>query len=175
MEKLFWTEQRKPNNECSYDHCISETRFGRFLLTWKGWKEHKGYAFDETPWGEFWCDGWDSIEEAKKAAEDKFLEIVELFKTKKSNIDCCALDCCYNSRIVDKHCSGKCETDPNINVNGKCLDYDVFDLEDYKQVMGGRTPPDLKKRLVEGREGSFDDWTDSQNRWFEEAEKKYNL
>lgn len=47
---LSWSEPAGPNDECMYDHVIATTPFGRFLLTWKGWKKTPSYSFDETPW-----------------------------------------------------------------------------------------------------------------------------
>jgi len=69
--KLNWTENRDPCDECSYSHCIADTPFGRFLLTWKVWKTDISYplGFDETPWGDIFYGNWDTIEEAKAEAE----------------------------------------------------------------------------------------------------------
>ena len=81
MVKLEWTENRPPLRDvCSYDHCIAETPFGRFLLTWKGWKTHwsGGLGFDETPWDEVAYHGWTSIDDAKKWAADEMEKRVKL-------------------------------------------------------------------------------------------------
>jgi hypothetical protein len=69
--KLDWSAPAPPNSECSYDHTVAVTPFGRFLLTWKSWKEpwNNGLGFDETPWGDVVYDHWDSIEEAQTWAE----------------------------------------------------------------------------------------------------------
>lgn len=66
---LNWTPQSLPAQECPYNHTTAQTPFGRFLLTWKGWKDDPGYGFDETPWGEVEYHGWNSVEEAQKWAE----------------------------------------------------------------------------------------------------------
>lgn len=68
---LTWTDPSAPVDGCSYNHCEAQTPFGRFLLTWKGWKEEgdQGIGFDETPWGAVEYLGWCSIEEAKQWAE----------------------------------------------------------------------------------------------------------
>jgi hypothetical protein len=81
MSRLIWTPETRPNDECGYDHTIAETPFGRFLLTWKGWKEswNMGMGFDETPWGEPVYDGWDSVEEAQAWAEAEFVRRCEEF------------------------------------------------------------------------------------------------
>ena len=81
MSKLKWSEDFPPNSYCSYNHCFADTPFGRFLLTWKGWKEHcnSGVGFDETPFAdEVWYDSWDSVEDAKKAAEERFFTEIHL-------------------------------------------------------------------------------------------------
>lgn len=74
MSALVWTEEKKANEECSYNHTIAVTPFGRFLLSWKGWREvpYHGIGFDETPWGDAWYDYWDTAEEAKIAAEERY-------------------------------------------------------------------------------------------------------
>jgi hypothetical protein len=82
---LTWSENFPPNNECSYDHCYSVTPFGRFLLTWKSWKnepwQDMGITFDDTPWGEFFVGGWRTIEQAKAAAQAEFSTRVGLCLT----------------------------------------------------------------------------------------------
>ena len=66
---LAWTVHMQPNESCRYNHTSAETPFGRFLITWKGWKEHDDPAIDETPWGEF-EGAFYSVEEAQKAAAE---------------------------------------------------------------------------------------------------------
>jgi hypothetical protein len=57
------------------------TPFGRFLLTWKGWKDEPSYGFDETPWGEVEYHGWNSVEEAQEwAAQEMERHIDKCFK-----------------------------------------------------------------------------------------------
>jgi hypothetical protein len=65
---LQWTESMPPNNECHYDHCIAETPFGRFLITWKSWKDYDSPTVDETPWGD-WYSAFNSVDEAKAACQ----------------------------------------------------------------------------------------------------------
>lgn len=80
MGIIEWTENRKPNKQCPYDHCIGETPFGNFLLTWKGHKDEPDFdaslMFDETPWNDVWVDLWGGIEGAKRAAEERYLELI---------------------------------------------------------------------------------------------------
>ena len=71
VRPLEWTDARKPDYACHYDHCIAETSFGRFLLTWKGWKSHPAYTADETPWNE-WAGTWNTLKEAQQACEEEF-------------------------------------------------------------------------------------------------------
>lgn len=61
---LVWTDVTEPNTEVPYHHIIAMTPFGRFLVTWKGWKEHDPPTIDETPWGE-WGGVTDSLDEAR--------------------------------------------------------------------------------------------------------------
>jgi hypothetical protein len=68
---LQWTENRQPNEECRYSHCIAETPFGRFLITWKGWKRYDDPTVDETPWGD-WYGVFNSVDEAKAACQREF-------------------------------------------------------------------------------------------------------
>lgn len=65
---LEWTMPAAPNDIHHYNHTIAETPFGRFLLTWKGWKDYPAYGFDETPWGGVEYHGWGTVEEAQEWA-----------------------------------------------------------------------------------------------------------
>lgn len=72
IKKLEWSEDKKPNKECRYDHCYSETPFGTILITWKSWKEDQYDAIiEQAPWGfgtGFGC----TPEEARAKAQDQF-------------------------------------------------------------------------------------------------------
>jgi hypothetical protein len=74
---LQWTENMPPNENCRYDHCIAETPFGRFLITWKGWKEWDSRVVDETPWGD-WYAAFDSLSEAKASCQQGMDERIAL-------------------------------------------------------------------------------------------------
>ena len=89
--------------------------------------------------------------------------------------NCGALDCFFNSREVDKFCMGECTTIPTINSNGECSDYIVHDIEDYMALTLGRTPKDLRKRIVKGREDNTGDWCEEHNARFAKAQEKYNI
>jgi hypothetical protein len=68
---LSWSEERQPCEECRYNHCIAETPFGRFLISWKGWEEHPAVTADETPFGD-WFECWSSVEEAKSGCQSEY-------------------------------------------------------------------------------------------------------
>lgn len=71
VKPLVWTSPAPPNEMVRYDHVIAETPFGRFLITWKGWKESDSPTIDETPWGE-WGGAFTTVEQAMAAAEAAF-------------------------------------------------------------------------------------------------------
>jgi hypothetical protein len=68
---LNWSEERQPCEECRYNHCIAETPFGRFLISWKGWKDYPAVTVDEAPFGE-WFECWNSVEKAKSACQAEY-------------------------------------------------------------------------------------------------------
>jgi hypothetical protein len=65
---LQWTDNMPPSEACRYDHCIAETPFGRFLITWKSWKEYDDPTVDETPWGDRYA-AFNSVDNAKAACQ----------------------------------------------------------------------------------------------------------
>lgn len=76
IKPLVWTEPAPPGNDCHYDHVAAETPFGRFLITWKGWKERPLFTIDEAPCNE-WIGGYYTLQETKDAAEAAFRRRVE--------------------------------------------------------------------------------------------------
>jgi len=68
---LNWSEERQPCEQCRYNHCIAETPFGRFLISWKGWKDYPAVTVDEAPFGE-WFECWNSVEKAKSACQAEY-------------------------------------------------------------------------------------------------------
>ena len=72
LKPLEWSEQHKPNDNVRYNHCIAHTPFGRFLITWKGWKDNVSPEAEETPWGEYYDPCADSVEEAQANCEREF-------------------------------------------------------------------------------------------------------
>lgn len=71
--KLAWSEPLKPSSTVAYNHATAETPFGRFLVTWKAWKESPSYTVDETPWGDF-MGSFGSLQEAQRACAVAFGE-----------------------------------------------------------------------------------------------------
>ena len=53
VKPLKWTEERGLNSDIAYNHVISVTPFGRFVISWKGWKDNPTYCIEETPWLEY--------------------------------------------------------------------------------------------------------------------------
>lgn len=44
MIKLNWSDERKPCDECRYNHVKIETIiFGNIYIEWKGWKDYPDY------------------------------------------------------------------------------------------------------------------------------------
>jgi len=81
IKQIEWSEMFEPNMRCGYDHVIGETPFGRFLLTWKGWKNEWNPCFDETPWDDFALPDGSSVaacqQWAQKEFEKRMLEMVD--------------------------------------------------------------------------------------------------
>ena len=71
IKKLIWSEYKKPNYDSSYDHVTAETPFGRFLITWRGWKEYHSPTIAEAPWGT-WYESAPSVDKAKEIAEREY-------------------------------------------------------------------------------------------------------
>ena len=71
VRPLVWSDVTEPNRSVPYHHVIAETPFGRFLITWKGWKDNDFPTIDETPWHE-WSGVGTSVEDAKAMAEAEY-------------------------------------------------------------------------------------------------------
>jgi len=74
VKPLAWTDESAPTESCRYNHVEAMTPFGRFGITWKGWKGDDWPTVDEVPW-----EGYDStfgpyptLEDAKAACEQEF-------------------------------------------------------------------------------------------------------
>lgn len=75
---LNWTDELPPDKSCMYDHCTADTPFGRFLITWKSWKDYPAPAVDETPWGDFYAPLANTVAQAKVACEKEFARRVKM-------------------------------------------------------------------------------------------------
>lgn len=74
VEPLEWSPIMEPVEGCRYNHVYSETLFGRFLITWKGWKDGGDpFCIDETPWGSF-DEAFPALDLAKEHCEREFLK-----------------------------------------------------------------------------------------------------
>jgi hypothetical protein len=76
IKPLEWSDVKEPCEECRYHHVTAETPFGRFLITWKGWKQFDDPTIDETPWGGFGGVGPD-LDDAKEIAESEYIKRVK--------------------------------------------------------------------------------------------------
>lgn len=70
---LKWSEEQQPSADCRYNHVTAETPFGRFLITWKGWRQYPSYDLDEAPFDHGYYVGG-SLEEVKKEAQRLYSE-----------------------------------------------------------------------------------------------------
>lgn len=64
--KNNWTEERKPNNMCPYNHIILDTPLGKAVIDWKGWKENPIF---ELSIGGDWITNSDCLEDVKEYLE----------------------------------------------------------------------------------------------------------
>ena len=70
VKELVWSENLPPSTAIAYDHAVAETQFGRYLITWKGWKDQPMPTLDEAPGGFFYCGS--DVDEVKAAAQSDF-------------------------------------------------------------------------------------------------------
>lgn len=85
IKPLQWSVRYKPNSDIRYDHVIANTAFGKFLITWKGWKETNDAEIEETPWGGYMSD-MGTVEELKQIAEQEWQKrLLSCIKTDELN------------------------------------------------------------------------------------------
>jgi len=72
---LHWSRPAEPDLTIGYNHVTAETPFGRFLITWKGWKDYDAPAVDETPWGGYW-NAFATVAGAKRACETTYNDLL---------------------------------------------------------------------------------------------------
>jgi len=75
--KIHWTAECKPNMGVShYDHTISETPLGKFIIEWKSWKENPSYDIQlNGEWIGCEYDLNDAKEKAKEYLANKYNEL----------------------------------------------------------------------------------------------------
>lgn len=71
IKPLVWSEFFPPDEHHHNNYCIAETPLGRFLISWKSWKDNQTFVVKETPWGE-WGVVFGSLQEAKENAENNW-------------------------------------------------------------------------------------------------------
>jgi hypothetical protein len=80
--KLVWSENKRPKEGCRYDHCEAITPFGKFVITWKSWKEFDTPTIDECPWSlsDISIDykQFRSVESAKEYAEKEYIKRLKI-------------------------------------------------------------------------------------------------
>jgi hypothetical protein len=78
VPQLQWSEERKPDEKCCYDHVFADTPIGRITIEWKSWKKYDSYdiqcyGFDDALWG---FDSAYALEDAKQKAQEKYNGLV---------------------------------------------------------------------------------------------------
>ena len=77
--EIKWEEEKEPDNTVVYNYVIGRTPIGIFLITWKGWKLSPSYDIEKAPFDlDFFQNGEYSLEDAKKSAQLRFNEVIEL-------------------------------------------------------------------------------------------------
>lgn len=83
---LQWSEEQEANEEIRYSHVTCNTPFGRFVITWKGWKENDWPTVDETPWGE-WGGSFPTVADAVQQCTEEYAK--RIGDGYKWECDCC--------------------------------------------------------------------------------------
>jgi hypothetical protein len=78
VPQLQWSEVRKPDEKCGYDHVFVDTPIGRITVEWKSWKEYDSYciqcnSLDHELWG---FDNAFTLEEAKQKAQARYTKLI---------------------------------------------------------------------------------------------------
>ena len=64
---MNWSEEKLPNESCSYNHITCDTPIGQFIIEWKGWKDLEDYVLMIN--GNYIGVEWD-LNDAKESAKD---------------------------------------------------------------------------------------------------------
>lgn len=73
-QRLQWSDETGPNNECRYNHVSAKTPFGRILITWKGWKDPRDYSIDEHPVESVVYWNGNTLNDTKHEAEQQYFD-----------------------------------------------------------------------------------------------------
>jgi len=77
VKEIEWGEEMPSSEECHYNHIIGKTDLFSFWITWKSWKDCANYDLEACYGTDTnYLDSYWSIEDAKKAAQDKFNELI---------------------------------------------------------------------------------------------------
>ena len=74
FKPIEWSEELSPNETYRYSHVLGTSPLGKFVITWKAWKESPGFCVDETPFQEdhFICEY--SLDEAKSRCQQLYTD-----------------------------------------------------------------------------------------------------
>ena len=78
IKPIEWTDVLEPNESVRYHHVYGYTPIGRFLITWKGWKDEDYPVIDQIPWTHIpehqWSWDYSTLDGAKLAAERAYID-----------------------------------------------------------------------------------------------------
>jgi hypothetical protein len=77
---IKWLAEKDPDKTCGYNNVVGETPFGRFLITWKGWKEWPTYTVDDAPIDVVGFCG-SSLDEAKEHCDVEYAKLIDAATT----------------------------------------------------------------------------------------------
>jgi hypothetical protein len=118
---LSWTAPQEANEKIRYNHTIAETPFGRFVLTWKGWKDYPIYGFDETPWDGVEYHGWMSVGEAQQWAEQEMYKRIQLLVKPHPQCDEACIYLCTKAGTQAPECASKEEPATSLLCANNCI------------------------------------------------------
>ena len=75
--KLTWTTFECGENSIPYNHSIAETPFGRFLITWKAWKDMPSYDLDESPFKDLPKIYEFRLKDAQDECEKRYIKAID--------------------------------------------------------------------------------------------------
>jgi hypothetical protein len=74
FKPIEWSEELSPNESYRYNHVIGTSPLGKFVITWKSWKDTSGFYVEETPFqgGHYICEY--SLDEAKSRCQQLYTQ-----------------------------------------------------------------------------------------------------